>query len=144
MENNGVPLINGVAYSWGDIVVSIAGAPVTGITAIDYDDKQDVKNNYGAGRYPVSRAKGRITCTAKITIAMEEVLAIQRRVNGRLQSAAAFDIVVSYLPEGGLITTDIIKNCQFTTNQRKWKEGDTDQQVELEIVPSHINWDAQN
>ena len=138
---NGIPLINGVAHSWGDIVATIAGVPVTGITAIEYGESQDVTNNYGAGRYPVSRSKGRITPTAKITLYMDEVQAIQKKaINGRLQDIAPFDINVTYLPESGIVTTDVIRNCQFKENARKWKEGDTKQEVELELVPSHIKW----
>lgn len=138
---NGLPLINGVAYTWGDIVTTIAGVPVTGIVAIEYGDDQEVVNNYGAGRHPISRSKGRITPNAKITLAMDEVVAIQAQsINGRLQDIAPFNITVSYLPESGMIVHDIIRNCQFKTNKRAWKEGDTNQTVELELVPSHIQW----
>lgn len=139
---NGVPMINGVAHSWGDIVLTIAGVPITGISAIDYGDEQEIKNNYGAGRHPVSRGYGRITPSAKITLKMDEVVAIQRQaLNGRLQNIAPFDIGVSYLPESGNIVHDTIRNCSFSKNQRNWKEGDTDQDVELDLLPSHIEWD---
>ena len=138
---NGVPLINGVAYGWADIVCIIAGVPVTGITAIEYDDKQEMSNNYGGGRYPVSRGKGRIACTAKIALEMPEVLAIQEKsINGRLQDIAPFNIQVSYIPDGGKIVHDVIKDCQFTENARKWKEGDTNQVVELPLIVSKIDW----
>ena len=60
---DGIPLINGHEYGWADIAVSIAGPIVTGITGIEYDDDQEVVNVYGAGRYPVSRGKGRINCS---------------------------------------------------------------------------------
>lgn len=138
---NGIPMVNGMMYSWADIVLAISGVPVTGITAIEYDDSQDVVNKYGSGRYPVGRAKGRITPSAKITLYQEEVEAIQSQsVNGRIQDIAPFDITVSYLPDSGIVKTDKIRNCQFSGNSRKWKEGDTGQEVELELVPSHIEW----
>ena len=75
--NNGIPLINGMLYSWADIVATINGVPLTGITGIEYGDSQDVVNKYGAGRHPVGRAKGRITPTAKIILYQEEVETIQ-------------------------------------------------------------------
>lgn len=138
---NGIPLINGILYSWADIVVAISGVPVTGITGIEYGDDQEVVNKYGAGRHPVGRAKGRITPQAKITLYQEEVEAIQRQaLNGRIQDLAPFDITVTYLPESGIIKTDKIRNCQFKKNERKWKEGQTGQEVELELIPSHIEW----
>ena len=51
--NNGIPMVNGTLYSWADIVAVISGVPVTGITAIEYGDEQEVVNKYGAGRHPV-------------------------------------------------------------------------------------------
>lgn len=138
---NGVPLINGVEYAWGDIATAANGVPFVGITAIKYGDKQDVQNNYGAGRHPVSRSKGRITPSAAITLYKSEIVALQRQApNGRLQDIAPFDITVSYLPESGIITTDKIRNCQFDENKVDWKEGDLNQQVELTLIPSHIEW----
>ena len=139
--NNGIPLVNGILYSWADIVTSISGVPVTGIVGVEYGDDQEVVNKYGAGRHPVGRAKGRITPSAKIILYQEEVEAIQRQApNGRIQDIAPFDITVTYLPDSGIVTTDKIRNCQFKGNSRKWKEGDTGQEVELELVPSHIEW----
>lgn len=139
--NNGIPLVNGMLYSWADIVAAISGVPVTGITGIEYGDNQDVVNKYGAGRHPVGRAKGRITPSAKITLYQEEVEALQRQApNGRLQDIAPFDITVTYIPDSGIVTVDKIRNCQFKANSRKWKEGDTGQEVELELVTSHIEW----
>lgn len=139
--NNGIPLVNGMLYSWADIVTSISGVPITGIVGVEYGDDQEVVNKYGAGRHPVGRAKGRITPSAKIMLYQEEVEAIQRQApNGRIQDIAPFDITVTYLPDSGIVTTDKIRNCQFKGNSRKWKEGDTGQEVELELVPSHIEW----
>ena len=139
--NNGIPLVNGMLYSWADIVTSISGVPVTGIVGVEYGDNQEVVNKYSAGRHPVGRAKGRITPSAKIILYQEEEEAIQRQApNGRIQDIAPFDITVTYLPDSGIVTTDKIRNCQFKGNSRKWKEGDTGQEVELELVPSHIEW----
>lgn len=139
--NNGTPLINGMLCSWADIVTTIGGVPLTGIIGLEYGDSQEVVNKYGAGRHPVGRAKGRITPTAKLVLYQEEVQALQAQSpNGRLQDLAPFDIIVTYLPDSGIIRTDKIRNVQFSGNSRKWKEGDTGQEVELDLVPSHIEW----
>lgn len=140
---NGIPLINGEEYSWGHIKTCINGVIVTGIVAISYGDKQDVQNNYGAGRHPVSYSKGRITPSAKITLYMSEVVAIVANApNHRLQDIAPFNIEVAYLPENSPIVIDKIRNCRFTENKRDWKEGDLNQKVELELLPSHIDFGA--
>jgi hypothetical protein len=139
---NGIPLINGTEYSWGDIVFSIAGTPVIGITGIEYNDEQEVTDNYGAGRYPVSRSKGRITCNGKISLYVSEVNAlVKKTANGRLQDLGAFDIIVSYIPdEGGIVVIDKLRNCQFKKNSRSWSEGDTSKTVDLDLNISHIEW----
>ena len=139
--NNGVPFVNGKLYDWADIVLVIAGVPVTGITGIEYKDDQDIVAKYGAGRYPVGFAKGRITSTGKITLYQEEVEAMQRQsLTGRLQDIAPFDIIVSYLPDTGIVSIDKLRNCMFKNNGRGWKEGDTGQEVEIDLVMSHIQW----
>lgn len=139
--NNGVPFVNGKLYDWADIVLVIAGVPVTGITGIEYKDDQDIVTKYGAGRYPVGYAKGRITSTGKITLFQEEVEAMQRQsITGRLQDIAPFDIIVSYLPDTGIVSIDKLRNCMFKNNGRGWKEGETGQEVEIDLVMSHIQW----
>lgn len=142
VDHNGTPLINGVLHSWASIQAAIQGVPLTGITAVEYEDKQEIVNKWGAGRYPVGRGVGRITPTAKITLYLDEVNALQAKSpTGRLQDLGMFDLLVGYLhPTTGLITYDKVRNCQFSDNPRKAKEGDTDIQVELELVPSHIEW----
>ena len=61
--------------------------------------------------------------------------------NGRLQDLAAFDIIVSYVPdEGGVVVTDKLRNCQFKKNSRSWSEGDTNEAVDLDLAISHIEW----
>lgn len=139
--NNGTPLVNGMLCTWADIVVLIGGVPVTGITGAEYDDKQEVVNKYGAGRYPVGRAKGRISCTGKLILYQEEVQALSAQSStGRLQDLPPFDVIVQYIPDSGILVTDKIRNCHISGNARKWKEGDTGQEVEVPLVPSHIEW----
>lgn len=139
--NNGVPMVNGMLTAWADIVTTVGGVPVTGIVGVEYSDEQEIVNKWGAGRHPVGRAKGRITPTAKIILYQEEVQALQAQSpNGRLQDLPPIDIQVSYLPDSGIVVTDKIRNCHITGNARKWKEGDTGQEVEIPLVPSHIEW----
>lgn len=141
MINNGIPLVNGKLYDWADIVLAIAGVPVTGVTGIEYKDEQEVEMKYGAGRYPVGFGKGRISCDGKITLYQEEVEAIQRQSpTGRLQDIAPFNIIVSYLPDTGIVSTDKLRNVVFKNNGRSWGEGDTGKTVEIDLAMSHIEW----
>ena len=143
VDRNGIPLVNGILYGWAEVLVAIAGVPLTGITSVEYSDKQEVTNKYGAGRYPVGRGLGRISSEAKITLYLEEVMALQAKSsNGRLQDLGMFDVSVSYLSPAGVVVTDVVKNCHFTETSRKASEGDTDIKVDLTLTPSHIVWGA--
>lgn len=113
------------------------------ITAIDYNDSEEIENVYGAGKFPVSRGHGQYKAEAKITLLAEEVNQLQKALQPgqRLQDIAMFDVIVSYLPNDALKrTTDIIRNCQIKNNKRTVKANDKMIEVELELVVSHIEW----
>ncbi len=135
------PLINGTSYAWSQIQVNILNTPVNEVTAISYEDEQEMQDNYGAGEYPVSRGYGKIKAKAKITMAMAEVVALQAAAPGKqLNRIPEFDVVVSYQPTGGKIVIETVKNCRFKSNKREVKEGDMTIPVELELITSHIVW----
>ncbi len=115
---------------------------MAGISAIRYSDEQEIEDNYGAGRFPVSRGYGEIKTEGSITLHAEEVRAIQAAAPlRRLQDIPPFDIVVSYIPlSGAAVTTDVLKNCQFKKNARDAKQGDKKIEVEIPLVISNIIW----
>lgn len=139
------PLINGTSHAFSDITIDILGVPVPGVVAINYSEKQEKVDNYGAGNRPVSRGYGKIEAEASITLLSEEVLALQKAApNHNLMEIPPFDIIVTYLPKNSTnITTDILKNCEFKQNARDTKVDDTKIEVQLELICSHIIWDKQ-
>lgn len=139
---NGIPLINGNLYTWADITVLIGGVPITGIRGIKYSDKQEITNVWGAGRYPVGRGKGRITCEASVKLLVDELRALASSSStGRLQDLGVFDVQVSYIPdESGKIVHDVIHDCQFSEVELDWSEGDQSKEVDLPLICSRIEW----
>ena len=136
-------MINGRAYDWASVKIIIMGVAIAGITAVKYEDEQEMENNYGIGKYPVSRGQGLYKASASITLHSDEVIALTKSVtSGRLQDIPPFDINVSYIGENNSIITDIIKNVQFLKNQRDVKMGDKVIPVELPLIVSHILWNA--
>lgn len=137
-----IPLINGVEYSWADLTVLIAGVPVIGITAINYDDTQDKENIRGAGQTPIARGYGNIEATASITLLRSEVESIREGApNGRLGDIAPFDIIVQFVPlNGGKIVTHIIKNAEFTSDANRIAQGETKNETEFPLIVSHIDF----
>lgn len=134
-------LINGTSYSWSQVALNVLGSEVSGVTAINYSEDQEMQDNYGAGNRPVSRGYGPITTEASITLEMIEVEALQAASSdGRLQSIPEFDIVVAYIPDSGNIVTHTLHNCRFKNNKRELSQGDMEVSVELDLQVSHISW----
>lgn len=133
------PLINGRAYGWGDIRVNIGGVPVTGITAIKYEEEQEKENIYGAGRNPVSRGYGRVKASGSITLNAETVMALKTNApKGKLHRINPFTVVVMYQPQDAPMQIHHLKDCEFTKTSFDWKEGDKSKEVELELILSQI------
>lgn len=134
-------LINGTAYAFSQIIISIFNTPIAGVTAISYDDEQEMQDNYGAGNRPVSRGYGNIKCSGSITLAMEEIEALQAASpTGRLQDIPEFGVVVSYQPPVGKIVTHTLKDCKFKKNARDMKQGDMKSEMAIPLLISEIKW----
>jgi hypothetical protein len=132
---NGIPMINGEQRSWGEVKFKIAGVASVNVIAIEYSETQEVEPVYAAGRNPVGYGMGRITYEGKITLLMEEVLALQASSeNQRLQDLPLFDIEVMWLNKQNLICGDILKNCKMKANARGLKSEDTHHEVEIELM----------
>ncbi|OON67814.1 hypothetical protein [Hymenobacter sp. CRA2] len=135
------PLINGVAYGWADINAQALGRTILGITAISYEDTQEITDNFGAGIFPVSRGYGKNECKASITVEAKESERLAQAIgSGRLQDIPPFPIVVSYQNAANRLVTHKLMNAQFKGNKRDVKSGDTAIQVEHELIISHIEW----
>ena len=132
------PLINGKAYDFSDIIVTILGVPVASVSAIKYKEEQEKKNNYGAGDRPVSRGKGAIEADASFDISMNDVEAIRAvALDGSLLKVPAFDIVV-FFGNGANPVTHVLKNCEFLSDGVEVSQGDTDTKRSFDLVISHI------
>lgn len=136
-------LINGNAYDWASIEITLLGKKIFGVTSIDYSDSREIEDVYGAGSYPVARGSGQYKAEAKITLHAEEVNLLQKALPGnkRLQNIGMFDIIVSYMATNAIKrTVDVIRNCQFKNNKRSVKANDKSIEVEFDLVTSHIDW----
>jgi hypothetical protein len=142
MAYEGIPLINGKAHDWASIEFSYGTSPVVGITAIQYGETREKKDNYGLGVRPVSRGYGQVAATASITLLAEEVKALEDIApNGDITALPPVDVKVLYIPVGSIaVTKHILKNFEFKENSRDTKAGDTGIEVSIECIVSHIKW----
>lgn len=135
-----IPLINGRAYDFTQILVKILGAPVASVSAISYTEEQAKENNFGAGSRPVSRGQGAINASGSITLSMNDVEAIRDvALDGSLLKIEPFDIQVSFL-NAQKVVTHVLKNCEFTDDGTETSQDDKDIKRSFNLVISHIKY----
>jgi hypothetical protein len=132
-----IPLINGRAYDFTQVVVKILGAPVASVSAISYTEEQAKENNFGAGSRPVSRGRGAINASGSITISMNDVEALRDvSLGGSLLNIQPFDVQVSFLK----VVTHILKNCEFLDDGVEMSQDDKDVKRSFNLVISNIKY----
>lgn len=135
------PLINGKAYEFADVQIFMLGAAIIEVSAIDYEDNQEMSNVWSSGRFPTSRGYGKYEAKAKLTMMAQEIENITSVAPGRrIQDIPEFNVVVSFLDTQLITRRHTIRNCRFMGNNRKAGQGDTSIPVELELITSHIEW----
>jgi hypothetical protein len=135
-----IPLINGRAYDFTQVVVKILGAPVASVSAISYTEEQAKENNFGAGSRPVSRGRGAINASGSITISMNDVEALRDvSLGGSLLNIQPFDVQVSFL-NSQKVVTHILKNCEFLDDGVEMSQDDKDVKRSFNLVISNIKY----
>jgi len=133
-------LINGKAYYYTQILLTILGVPVAGVTSINYTEEQEKTNNFGAVSRPVSRGHGAIECSGSIELSMNEVEAIRAAApSGSLLKIPAFTITVTYLNLQKVVTHKL-KNCEFLNDGVETSQGDTDIRRTFDLVISDVQY----
>jgi len=134
------PLINGRAYDFTQIIVTILGVPVTSVSKLTYNQKQEKKNNYGQGNFAVSRGQGIIEADASIEMSMNDIEAIRDvALNGSLLNIPAFDITI-FFGNPQKPVTHVLKNCEFVSDGVDASQGDTDVKQTFDLVLSHVKF----
>ena len=137
MPVNNTPLINGRAYDFAQIVVNVLGVPLMGISSVTYSEEQEKTNNYGAGKYAVSRGHGAVEASASFDIHMNDIEALRDAAPlGRLLDIPPFDIPITFL-NANKVVTHTLKNCEFTNDGVEASQGDTQVQRSFDLVISH-------
>lgn len=135
-----VPLVNGQAFDYTQIIVSILGVPIVSVSSISYTEEQEKVNNMGTGNRPVSRGRGAIDASGSVEISMNDIEAIRDVApSGSLLLIPAFDIVVVFgNPQN--VQTHVLKNCEFTNDGVETTQGDTDIKRTFDLVISDIQY----
>ncbi len=129
-------LINGVMYSWADLVFSPYGVPLIGITKIEYKIDQKKENVYGAGYEPIGRSYGMKDYSGAIEIYKENWNAFIAAAPNQDPLAIPFsDMPLSYgINANSIITTEILLAVEWLTDEMKANQGDMSLKVAVPFI----------
>jgi hypothetical protein len=134
-----VPLINGIAHSWATINVVVLGQQLQGITSVEYNKKQNIVDNYGAGQYPVSRGYGNFEFDGAIEMYKDELdKLVAISPNRNPLELPFFDIVIVYAGVGIAPTRTTLKACNFMELPVAVAQGDTNIKVKIPLKIADI------
>lgn len=115
--------------SWADITVIGGGVPFLEIQSLEYTRNRKIEDHFGAGDKVVSRGYGNVEDTGlKFKMSVDELVRIQATApNNDITLIPPFTVSVVWKPTAQNATTftDVLTNCQFTSNGRDLKQGDT-------------------
>lgn len=134
---------NSNEYAWKDLSVVILGRPVGGIRGVEYKTKHQKEVLFGAGQKGRSIQRGKKEYDGTITLLQSELIALNRAAKEKGYDDITdvdFDIVVSYAPSDGLITTDVILNVSITEMPHGMKEGDLQQEHALAFIALDVEY----
>jgi hypothetical protein len=135
-----IPLINGKAYEYADIIVSILGVPTPSVSSISYTEEQESKLNFGTGNRAVSYGSGTINGKGDIEISMNDSEAIRDVApSGSFLKLPLFDIVIVFGNPQKLVT-HTIKNVKFTNDGVSGTTGDTDMKMKFSFITPEIRY----
>ena len=136
------PSINGKFYSWGSIRFNFLGSSFSTVTAVKYEETEEIKGVKAVGSKQIGYTQGNTETNGSISILAETLERIAQKVpNGRLQDILPFPITVSYMDALGNLVTHILQGCKFTKNSREASAGNTDAlSVEIPLYIHDINW----
>jgi len=136
--------INNKEYAWGDITVVVLGRPVIGITGIEYKTKKAKEARFGAGREPKSIQHGKREYEGTLTLMQSEVIALNKaaQAGGHKDILDVdVDIIVAYIGDNSIITTDKITCASFSEMPKGMKEGDLQSEHAMPFVALDIEND---
>ncbi|WIW70609.1 hypothetical protein [Anaerosinus gibii] len=137
--------INGKAYSWEDITITLPHGVLIGIQDIEYSDKKETNAEYGKGSVPIGYSEGNYSAEVKFTLLLEEA----KKFNDAMKLYPAFyrhkpfPIVVSYANEDERTLTDVLPSVKITERKNSAKQGDKGIATEFSgIILDPIEYDG--
>lgn len=135
--------INQKEYGWGDIVISIMGRPIIGVTGIEFKTGKTKERRYGAGRHAKSIQHGRREVDGTLTLMQSEVIALNRAAKAAGHKDLLdleVNIIITYASDAGVVTNDRIICASFSEIPSGSKEGDLQAECALPFIALDIEY----
>lgn len=137
---NNVALVEGVAYTFTQCAIVIRGQRIWGVTSIEYGLEQNKANNFGPGKFPVSRGHGEIDGSGSLDLDQDTVVKLTDMApNRRLPDLEPFEIVVTYKNQKRLVV-DTLHQCEFNDHGVSSSQGDTRNNRPFPIIIADITF----
>ena len=145
-------VINNVAYSWSMIEIKFGmdsgldSTILSGVSAIKWNIKRNIKTNYGLGGEPVNRGFGNREYSASITLdynAQAQLRAIILAAGGStLMDLGEFNIVITWANDmgaGNFVNESVtLEGCMFSEEGLEVNQDDTNITKEFDLNPFKI------
>lgn len=128
---------NSNEYAWVDVNVVMLGREVVGLRGIEYKVKQQKEVLFATGKKGRGIQKGKKEYEGTITLLQSELIALDRAAQEKGYEDITdidFDVIISYIPDNGVVTTDKVLNVSITEIPRSMKEGDLQMEVALPFI----------
>ena len=109
--------VNGRAYDWEDITVTLPHGEVAGITEIKYEDGQAVTPRYGRGSIARSFGRGNYEASGSMVLDRDEWEKLKKELasaGGGIYDQDPCTIVVNYANNDMGSVTDTLKKCKIS------------------------------
>jgi hypothetical protein len=132
-QNNTSFSING--YSYADGKATFNGVELVGVTSFDFKRNQVKANNYGLGKNPVSRSRGKVEFTGSLEMDFDTQKALEALSPTKLLADIPAGIMVFSLerPDGGKETVTM-NNFEFMGDGLAGSEGDENLTASIDVV----------
>jgi hypothetical protein len=127
---------NSEEYSWSEVEVFLAGAPVTSkLRGVSYKIESDDAEVFAGGDEAIAIKSGNITKSGTLKLLGGGVDALHAAVvaaGGRFIPDLKVDLVISYLPAiGRPIVQNTLIGVKFSSMPKGWNQGDKFMDCEL-------------
>lgn len=132
---------NSNEYAWIDVQVVLLGRPVVGLRGVEYKVKRQKEALFAMGSKARGIQKGKKEYEGTITLLQSELIALDRAAQEAGYEDITdldFDVIVSYMPQNLVITTDKIVGVSITETPRAMKVDDLQMEIALPFIALDI------